>query len=474
MKNKTFEITEDGKILINGEEVSLSSLFIQPTEETVGQASELNLDPLELTADSATILTLNSGNLYYNTSGWSSTSTSSNFSNIQNATSGTTISNTISLQGSSQTVPYTITTTPYVGTVVMGDWYSDASVSVRSTSYKDVNELVKNIFDILNRLNNNKVNSYELKSLVSMIRDVKKIRSEKISFEKLTDEEKASISSNRMFLETKMKKETVDSILAVSGNYNTYILGNALKKEELAEVIENLRTIQSAQIIVLTQKISEKQFDQIVLKFKTLDMRNILTSLYLVNPFVKISKTFIKKNFNNLLNDFLKIVRLPKDIFETKVMKYLNGFEDPEIWEYNLDEDFIIENYDNLGRTASNILNKRINITRNIIDKTDFVKDYIADFNSFYHGYSHEQRLVELTADMSTEDFLDLVRMIAEIQEEKAKSLMSEVIKRFDLRLLNEYEILEVNMYINRAELNLYYKDKIDKMPGLKLLLSLE
>ena len=93
-----------------------------------------------------------------------------------------------------------------------------------------------------------------------------------------------------MFLETKMKKETIDSILSISGNYNTYILGNALKKEELAEVIENLRTMQSAQIIVLTQKISEKQFKQIISKFKTLDMRNILTSLYVVNPFVKFQK----------------------------------------------------------------------------------------------------------------------------------------------------------------------------------------
>ena len=26
-------------------------------------------------------------------------------------------------------------------------------------------------------------------------------------------------------------------------------------------------------------------------------------------------------------------------------MKYLNGIKDPEIWDYNLDDDFIIENY---------------------------------------------------------------------------------------------------------------------------------
>ena len=86
------------------------------------------------------------------------------------------------------------TSTYYLGNVsVTPGWYAEGSLSLENDSYKDVNDLVKNIFDILNRLNNNKVNSYELKSLVSMIRDVKKIRSEKIAFEKLTEEERASM-----------------------------------------------------------------------------------------------------------------------------------------------------------------------------------------------------------------------------------------------------------------------------------------
>ena len=85
----------------------------------------------------------------------------------------------------------------------------------------------------------------------------------------------------------------------------------------------------------------------------------------------------------------------------------------------------------------------------------------------------YSNSLVSKTEDMTNEDVLDLVRMIAEDNENFAKMFVSSLIRRSDERLLNEYEILEINMFIDRRELSAYYGDKIDKMPGLKLLLSL-
>jgi len=255
---------------------------------------------------------------------------------------------------------------------------------------------------------------------------------------------------------------------------------NTLTSEKIDELITNLKSFEKASILVSAQKISEKQFNEILTKFVSKDYRNKLTSLYMVNEFIKPKNSFINKNFDNIEIDFLKFIKFPRSIFEKKLLSDLNGIDGASIWEYELDDDFVADNYENFRDDAVKlIIANKYKIGKSVLTKTNFIKDLISRANSisttdYYWTNAIVNSIVEVTKNLKTEDLLDIIREIGESIENLAINCMAEILRRVDVRILNEYELLEINMFIDRNSLNLFYGNLIDEMPGLKLLLSLE